>query len=372
MRGEVEIWRNDELLLKEPNMLVDGAGELLADIMTVSPSLSSIEDTGASSILDASNYRVQAISFGTGADAFRSNAHVKDADIDTWFQAFLTDLTNGAWGNYAVTKSFLRLPTKSSENTNHPAYLGFPVPPTPVLEVLEENTSVPTIVEGAEDELTVSSYFPGNGQLTNFIPSAIISGSLEGIVDSFASGIRMAAALGAFPDGSSSPHSTQGQVAYVSGIYPTTLTTATFITHKGSFFNEVSSMDCSGFVNMVMSSVPHAGLDFSGGASGLCLSAEAPDNDYQGWPFVEYTVSLSDGDLLFAHAYGGITHLGLWSIDMKQSLLNGNTPPFAFSVLNNPRKYKLFCRKGLSFDITSIDDLTAYEDLTIKWRIHFR
>jgi hypothetical protein len=179
----------------------------------------------------------------------------------------------------------------------------------------------------------------------------------------------MAAALGAFPDGSSSPHSIQGQALYVSGITSTTFTT---ITHNGSFFNEVSSMDCSGFVNMVMSSVPHAGLDFSGGASGLCLSAEAPDNDYQGWPFVEYTVSLSDGDLLFAHAYGGITHLGLWSIDMKQSLLNGNTPPFAFSVLNNPRKYKLFCRKGLSFDITSIDDLTAYEDLTIKWRIHFR
>ena len=95
MRGEVEIWRNDELLLKEPNMLVDGAGELLADIMTVSPSLSSIEDTGASSILDASNYRVQAISFGTGADAFRSNAHVTDADIDTWIQAFLIDFTNG-------------------------------------------------------------------------------------------------------------------------------------------------------------------------------------------------------------------------------------------------------------------------------------
>jgi hypothetical protein len=58
MRGEVEIWRNDELLLKEPNMLVDGAGELLADIMTVSPSLSGVEDHATSSILDASNYRL--------------------------------------------------------------------------------------------------------------------------------------------------------------------------------------------------------------------------------------------------------------------------------------------------------------------------
>jgi hypothetical protein len=56
---------------------------------------------------------------------------------------------------------------------------------------------------------------------------------------------------------------------------------------------------------------------------------------------------------------------------MKESLLNGNTPPFAFSVLNNPRKYRLFCRKGVSKDLTYIEDITAYEDLTIKWRLHF-
>ena len=68
MRGVVEIWRGDELILEEPNMLVDGAGELLADIMTASPSLSGIQDTPTSSILDASNYRIQAISFGTGKD----------------------------------------------------------------------------------------------------------------------------------------------------------------------------------------------------------------------------------------------------------------------------------------------------------------
>ena len=55
MRGIVEIWKGDELILTEPNMLVDGAGELLADVMTVSPSLSGVEDHATSSILDASN-----------------------------------------------------------------------------------------------------------------------------------------------------------------------------------------------------------------------------------------------------------------------------------------------------------------------------
>ena len=59
MRGVVEVWRGDEKILEEPNMLVDGAGELLADIMTVSPSLSGITDHATSSILDASNYMIQ-------------------------------------------------------------------------------------------------------------------------------------------------------------------------------------------------------------------------------------------------------------------------------------------------------------------------
>jgi hypothetical protein len=75
MRGEVEIWDGDKLLHKESNLLVNGAGELLADIMTVSPSLSGIADHATSSILDASNYTIQAISFGKDASAYQNNAH---------------------------------------------------------------------------------------------------------------------------------------------------------------------------------------------------------------------------------------------------------------------------------------------------------
>ena len=63
MRGEVQIYCGDDLLYQEDNLIVDGAGTLLADIMTVSPSLSGIVDHATSSILDASNYVIQAISF---------------------------------------------------------------------------------------------------------------------------------------------------------------------------------------------------------------------------------------------------------------------------------------------------------------------
>jgi len=366
MRGVVEVWRGDELILEEPNMLVDGAGELLADIMTVSPSLSGVEDHATSSILDASNYRINAISFGTGKDAFRANAHALGEDSLGQLTGSRRNLhLNGTWGMFAVNS----LP--NDPGVGFPAVIGLPDSPNPTMTVLEEDTSVSSQLTNSESRQTaVSSITPGNGQLTNFIPSAIYSGTYQGTAFNDSLSACVAASLmGCFPDGSSAPFANTNRVAY-----RPTGGSEEFIAVDGGFFNEVSSMDVSGFVNMVMSSVPNggaAGLNFSGGASGLCLSAPAEETN-EGFPFVEYTVSLAAGDCNFAHAYGGITHLGLWTIDMNQSLLNGNTPPFEFSVLNNPRKYRLFCRKGLSKDLTHITDVNEYEDLTIKWRIHFR
>ena len=130
-------------------------------------------------------------------------------------------------------------------------------------------------------------------------------------------------------------------------------------TASGSYFNEVSSMDVSGFVTQVEGNQSSSGLIFSS------------NSDMSSTGIIDYEVTLSKADALFAHAYGGIYHLGLWAIDTEESLRNGNTPPFAFSVLNNPRKYRLFCRKGTPLDLTQINDLTQYQDLTIKWRLKF-
>jgi hypothetical protein len=375
MRGEVEVWSGDELILKQPNMLVDGAGELVADIMTVSPSLSGMEIDGAvvntdaatSSILDASNYRIQAISFGTGSGAFQSNAYTLDAKK---LQFYINILASNVLGGIIANPAVLESPFGYVYNSSYqPADTGFPLSPNPHLTVLEENTSVSAAPVYDGDPLAVSSIVPGNGQLTNFLPSGIYSSVFDAYGPTYAA--LAGGRLGAFPEGSSVNYTLLAPQIYYfdSDSFAFDRTTS-----PGSFFNEVSSMDISGFVNMVMSSVPNGGangLNFSGGASGLCLSAEQ-ELPNQGFSFVEYTVALSEGDAMFAHAYGGITHLGLWSIDMKQSLRNGNTPPFEFDVLNNPRKYKLFCRKGLSKDITYTRQKDHHRDLTIRWRIHFR
>ena len=144
MRGVVEVWRGDELILEEPNMLVDGAGELLADIMTVSPSLSGVEDHATSSILDASNYRINAISFGTGKDAFRANAHSLDSEGDTLQRLTTTALRDSVLSPLGVLGMFAVNSFPNDPGAGFPPIIGLPDSPNPAMTVLEEDTSIPS------------------------------------------------------------------------------------------------------------------------------------------------------------------------------------------------------------------------------------
>jgi len=370
MRGEIEVWRGDELLLSEPNMIVDGAGELLADIMTISPSLSSIQNTATSAILDASNYRIQAISFGTGKEAYNQGAHKMDATKASLYQS------NAFYGwnrvNISGIVPLVSIPSSTEYYLQQPISYQptglLPVTPDPTLTVLEPDIEMNAKVGG----IFVSSVFPPNGQLTNFLPSAIASAMMANTVfSSTTSGLAAAALLGCFPDGSGAiPTDSRYSRVYIrtNRDDSTTNIQAAGYTTIGGVFNAASSMDVSGYVNMIMSSVPRVGYSMSSTSSGLCLSA---DSNFSSNGIVEYSVLLASGDLGYATMYGGIYHLGLWTIDMQKCLQNGNTPPFAFRQLNNPRKYKLFCRKGLSKSLTYTDNEITLNDLLIKWRLKF-
>ena len=70
--------------------------------------------------------------------------------------------------------------------------------------------------------------------------------------------------------------------------------------------------------------------------------------------------------------------MGLWTIDMKETLQARNVPPYSFGPLNNPRKYRLFATKHLTQNLCHIVSRSKvqagadfYNDLTIKWRIYF-
>lgn len=362
MRGEVSIWRDGEEVFREDNMLCDGAGVLIADFMTVSPSLSLIEDHATSSILDASNYTIQAISFGTGEEAFQTNAHAMTEDKQDELIIAFSKFGNTDFSTSTVPAIVDLASGGSMEGSSYVPHVGLPDAPSPIPKVLQTGNTAPS----EKIVVDVSSVFPGNGQLTNFLPSGMFSYATEGTpLSSMEDSYYTASLLGAFPEGS--PNTSQMRIIQ-DGVDVVSVAPAY------GYFNTASSMDLSGFVNMTMSSVPSNTYDMSSTTEGLCLSA-APTFAEDG--IVEYSVTLAAGDVQFANAYGGIFHLGLWTIDRQASISQGNTPPFAFSVLNNPRKYRLFSRKGLSKSLTYISDNgtnegnTNYSDLTIKWRIHF-
>jgi len=655
MRGEVEIWSGDKLLHKESNLLVNGAGGLIADIMTVSPSLSGIEDHATSSILDASNYTIQAISFGKDASAYQNNAHalyprrnlwkwstVSSLDLDNISSSYPNDCIVSscpdvtpppgfedvpsslahvvAWVDNSNSKNVTVMqsiymnnaagdgPSESNPNLSlscgqdewfcRSTYVKLQVPDYPMyhptdipyqtihykaqiegegnvytihgtgyesgvgrsrsatnprydttatefsavgfsftddnrrdnttwqggysIDNWDQNGGVipvgngwyriwtsllspvsgvsailcPTYPAGHEalvpagepsggiyafgeqlelgrwpTSLQINNNFSANlwdfsgnvlnrdnkGPVTdngtirvlgdagtssytpvNFISSPPNPDSTrveDGNTDSFGpssvtSGFNMGQNLNVVPyraqydqlpgitfyvgydymdngstlkDETSVPSGTYsfGPQAYYLGCYPEGSSTggsnwaivSSLDTSTGyadpyipiasctslSIFNEASSMDVSGFVNMVMSGSPHVlpyTYEMSSTASGLCVSGGLAGHS----GVVEYSVLIGSGDVGYSNFYGGIYNMGLWTIDMDKTLKGGNSPPYSFGPLNNPRKYRLFATKHLTKNLGYINDYDGegvdagswnYKDLTIKWRLHF-
>ena len=344
MRGEVEIWSGGELIRKENNLLVDGA----------------------------SNYTIQAISFGKGEKAYQQNAHYSLFGDNKY--SFL-----GSLGATPAIITYEQVPDITL--SSYTPFSDLPTAPTPLDSKLENSSDVsafgPEVVVGV-GAVAVSSYVPGNGQNLNMIPLDYGSSILSGVTAfQITQGGLPASVLGCYPDGSSLGgteffiYSALGDLGVDRG--------SSIIPLSGTYFgvvNEASSMDVSGFVNMVMSGSPGTTTNYlmSSTSSGLCMSGGC-DSTNSGT--VEYSVLLGSGDVGAANLYGGIYNMGLWTIDIDKSITSGNTPPFSFNPIYNSRKYKLFAKKGFSKNLCFINDsgvnagINNYKDLTIKWRIHF-
>ena len=145
MRGEVEIWDGDKLLHKESNLLVNGAGELLADIMTVSPSLSGIADHATSSILDASNYTIQAISFGKDASAYQNNAHKYGDRRNLWYDSTFSSIGTGGRGcALGTVEGVDYLLSSLPDETNPPGFEDVPSSTAHVTFLGDKKINAPT------------------------------------------------------------------------------------------------------------------------------------------------------------------------------------------------------------------------------------
>jgi hypothetical protein len=244
----------------------------------------------------------------------------------------------------------------------------------------------------------ISSQIPSNGQNMNVLPrdyyGPVVSAAPDTTFGYGSTDYVTASLLGCYPDGSAvggTPYSIFSSVdnppiSYLAPFHGNSMTQLSG-NYEG-LFNSVSSMDISGFVNMAASSwVDHRYSNTYGSNwydpsySGLIVSAYDGFSSVSGGGEVQYIVTVSGSDLGGANLYGGIYNMGLWTIDVDKTLKAGNTAPFLFSPIYNPRKYKLFAKKSFSKNLCYIEDdvvsnpdsagIYGYNDLRIVWRIRF-
>jgi hypothetical protein len=72
---------------------------------------------------------------------------------------------------------------------------------------------------------------------------------------------------------------------------------------------------------------------------------------------------LPRGDCGTLNLFGGVYHLGVWCLDIKEMLKQGYSPPYSFNPLNNIRKYRLFAKKTFNRDIINYTNNNAFKSL---------
>lgn len=336
MRGSVEVYTMGEdgpsLLMKEDNLIVDGAGAFIADMLTVSPSLSGI--SSASAILDVSNYTIKAITFGAPSAAWKNNLH------STQYSQIVSGLSPN---NFIVLQ-------EGSNTYYTPVTSAVPKAPSPIDEKLEYNCT-PT---GTWSGINVS------------LPFTTSAGT---VIEDEGHHIHALALSSQY--GSSSPiavlhggyaPSTAFNFYIISSINQLNLTSTPIV--PSASVGSGTLTDTNGYVGRGV--VDRRGFI---GATGINIASVSPIATT-----CELTVNsiIQQVDVTLLNLYGGIYHLGLWTIDMNRSLSAGNKPPYSFSVLNNPMRYRLFCKKTFTKNLceqtTGIGNHSA---ITIIWRLKF-
>jgi hypothetical protein len=412
IKGKVEVYtdygtEDQKLVCEDNNVVVDGAGEIIVDMLTTTPSLSGIPSAAA--ILDTSNYTIQAMTFGKDEEGYKRHAHT-----DSWSGLDYSWSTGASGGATPVLFSGAMVFTSSNANptggvssyfpsgSHYNILPRYPAPNDSKLELNSEtllNTLVTQSNTYASQYPAASATFIQNtvntsgyneiGHNTNVLLDEIAAGfAPKGGTDST---LGVGLIQGAFPRGfqaggtSAGIFSSVGQLSTGLAVGVQSLANLGDIGSSAVFygnFNDtyVESMDISGYLGKVFNEYGIAGSGFTKAdypdvySSGIVVSANV---DFSSTGEVIYQTVIGAGDLGFTNFYGGIYNIGLWALDVKESLKTG-MPPYAWVPRSNTRKYKLFSKKSFTKNLAYIQDsgttnagLNHYKDLTLIWRLYF-
>lgn len=295
-------------------MYLQAFGEILTDALTVNPAIALIPS--ASAILDASNYTFQAVTLGKDSQGFNYHAHaVSSSEVVGDTEVVLYNLGKVLVQSYETGSSSYTVAE------THQYLSGSYVSSLPNSPWITD-----TRLERGD---TSHNSISGSPNLGHYINAAIDP--------TFSSVWNV---LGSYPPGDNT-----GQYLFFSGesqILSGTLS---------SFFNANSIVDKNGFITINPSAVStDPALEFfSSGSLMVSTTSLLPG------VFSIKTV-LSKGDYAAISMFGGVNHVGIYCLNMKEMLSQGLMPPYSWDALNNTRVYKLVSK------ITTVDDIISYSD----------
>lgn len=352
--GEINIYDNGKLIQQTSNMLVDGAGKTIVDMLTTNPQLSSI--ASCSAILNASNYTIQAFSWGKDSRAWSYNAHSASAI------SFLSALK---------IPSFVSAANVSSPNQIN----GLPDSPSPTDEYLENPVNIPVLSFG---NFTPSGNWH-SGNLVNLIGHwrELSANGIAPFELSTTSGLTIqeisgvAFRYGCFSSGTMAPFVT-GMIVLSGSTTPNTSSTLPITAVAGYNGSANRCMDYRGFINYVGVSSTSSVSNFD--RSGLVM---VHDLNFSSLLQVTYQHEIQFRDVLTCTLYGGANSIGLWTINVRDTL-KAQQPPFTFHPVTNKRKYRLFSKKVYAKNLFYMQDngttpgwSASTKPLTLVWKLRF-
>lgn len=327
-------------------MIVDKAGEVIVDILTMSPSLAKIPS--ASAILDTSNYTFQAISYGKDALGFNYHAHAQ------------------------YNPALSAIVVKSYEATSVSSYHS-----SAIASALYFYNLLPSYPDPLNTRLEPESCLTFYSSFGSFSGLDVGHCANHAILSQYSSTYIT---LGCFPP--------SGGVKYivVKPEHNDTNFIQSNLIYSGTLsgnYNKYGLIDSSGFLkfaplNGSQGNRNTALLNFT---SGVLINLSP---NFSSTGYVDIAWHLSGNDAASLLLYGGVYQLGLWCLDIRAMLKEGHKPPFSFNPLNNIRKYRLFAKKTFSRDLLYVNDAlgssgmknllestTFIQYLVYQWTIRF-
>lgn len=346
-------------------MFTTGFGEVLTDVLTVNPAIASV--ASASAILDTSNYTFNAITLGKDGQGFLQHGHSIVSDqfigiaesIVAYFDGFTTfpqqaTLLNDQFlttlryntlspSSYHSSSTDLQLSSNYSSIPNYPS----------IYDTRLERSSTKTSVE-----LFRGFQYSDLGHYAN--PAAdpdtlqqYIYGILSGTLDPALAGLLSTAFSSTYFSSlwNVMGYPPSGNVGNYRLLSSTSNLNAPVVSGSLSgVFNSKQIIDKKGFIKI------NESINVTSLSAGPYVTSAT---GFSTNPAILIGVGIQKGDAAALALLGGVKHIGIWCLDLKQMLNSGLTPPYSWNNLNNTRKYKLVAK------VTFWNDILYHEDTSI-------